>query len=32
MCSACRGVSYYSGACQRRDWGEHKGACGRVGV
>jgi hypothetical protein len=31
MCSACRGVSYRSEACQRRHWGEHKGACRRVG-
>jgi hypothetical protein len=30
-CSACRGVSYCSGACQRRHWGEHKGACRPVG-
>jgi hypothetical protein len=32
LCSACRHVSYCSGACQRRHWGEHKGACRRVGV
>jgi hypothetical protein len=31
MCSAHRRVSYCSGACQRRHWGEHKGACRRVG-
>jgi hypothetical protein len=30
LCSACRGASYCSGACQTRDWGEHKGACRRV--
>jgi hypothetical protein len=30
MCSVCRGVSYCSGACQKRHWGEHKGACRRV--
>jgi hypothetical protein len=29
-CSACRGVSYCSGACQKQDWGRHKGACRRV--
>jgi hypothetical protein len=27
LCSACRGVSYCSGACQKRHWGQHKGAC-----
>jgi hypothetical protein len=31
MCSACLGMSYCSRVCQRRHWGEHKGACRRVG-
>jgi hypothetical protein len=30
VCSACRGVSYCSGACQKRDWGKHKGAFRRA--
>jgi hypothetical protein len=32
LCSACRGVSYCSRACQRRHWGKHKGVCRRVGL
>jgi hypothetical protein len=32
MCSACRGVSYCSGACQKRHWGEHKGGVQACGV
>jgi hypothetical protein len=31
MCSACRGVSYCSGACQKRDWSKHRVACRRAG-
>jgi hypothetical protein len=29
MCSACRGVSYCSGACQKRHWSKHKEGCRR---